>query len=187
MNTLSLYKLLRKKSLLGFSLVELLITMIISTIVLLSIGMISTISNSSYNKVRHEADIYNDISHGLKFIQNKVHSAQSVSRKDPTGNWKSEYLLIDNTTAVGVYPCQSNCETASELHLAYFPDTTNTNVREILLKITNVLTNDIDDPVERDVILLDITSSSGFFTLTLSGRKSKVPFNIQTKILKRVK
>jgi len=184
-----MYNMLKNK-IQGFSLVEMQIAMVISVIVILAIGFIASISNNTYNKVRQEAELYNDISHTIKMIQNRVHAAQSASVITTVSNpWGSPRLIIDNS-AFGIYILSSQ-----ERALVFLPDKDDASgcpnhdgtTCEVLISTSNVLNNLLTDPIERDVLTLTITSSTNYYTLVITGRKDKIPFNFQVEVLRRVK
>ena len=63
----------------GVSLVELLVSIVVASILILTIGVLSDIPQKSYKKINSEQQIYNDISYGFKLMQNKVRASSILS------------------------------------------------------------------------------------------------------------
>jgi len=59
----------------GFTLVELIIGMLVSSILMLVVGIISIAGHTSYEKLRKESEVYNDAYSGINLIQRSVHRA----------------------------------------------------------------------------------------------------------------
>jgi len=92
----------------AFSLMELLVAMAMAAILALTMGAISEIGNRGLNKVRREAELFNNVSHMFKTVQYLVRRGSSLSAVCPAGAWQSGSCLQVNTGAVnnavfGVY------------------------------------------------------------------------------------
>jgi len=66
---------LRHFSCFGVSLVELQVSLLIASILVLTIGAIAGVSQTSFRKARYEASVYNDLTYVFKKIQSRVRSA----------------------------------------------------------------------------------------------------------------
>jgi len=73
----------------GFTLTELTVALVVGLMLMLVIGMISSIGYRTDVNVRREAELYNDIFFGFDLIQRRVREAQAVSATANT-------LSVDN-------------------------------------------------------------------------------------------
>ena len=154
------------KSSKGFSLTELLISLIITFILILTIGVISNIALASFNRLSSKQQTYNDISYAFKRIQFKVRNASFIATGNKASPWVSnEHFLIDGDT-FGLYQ-------------------TSATVRDLIYDdgVTKEKILTVAQPGLINLALNNITSSS--VTLTISGTKDKTDFNLQTTILRR--
>ena len=159
----------------GFSLVELLIGIVIGAILVLTIGVLSSVSLGSYNRFSKESEVYNDIYYGFKLIQNRIHANKVSIVTNPGAPWKSDKIVITGTTErFGLYqPTGSN-----SIELIRFPDATETlNNREIIFSIP--INSQWANPT------LTVTPSGNTFAINLQGTKDNLPFNLSTTILMR--
>lgn len=118
----------------GFTLVELLISIIIASIIILTAGGLSRISLNSFYKALNKQQIHNDLSYGLKLIRNRFRNAEASSVRKNTsasGSWVGKTLLEIGNEAFGIY--QTN--NSSKLEFVHLPDKSNENNREVLLTI----------------------------------------------------
>ena len=87
----------------GFTLIEILITLIVASILVLAMGAISHISLTSYKRLRDRASIMSDVMYAFKFIQNRVHAAHVVESQTVGTPWVGGFKLICNNSAFGIY------------------------------------------------------------------------------------
>ena len=149
----------------AFSLTEMLVSIVVAAILVLTIGVISRISTGTYASLTKEAQVYNDISYGFKLMQNKVRgSGNHIIIKSVSGSWVSSRLEVGKHT-FGIFQNGSNRE------FSY------------------------DDGLKREVIfsvqssgVLNLTFSSvtnDTATVRLDGEKDKIKFDMSTIILRR--
>ncbi len=94
----------------GFSLTELLVSMLAATILFLIVGTIATIANTCFNKAEREQQIFKDISYGFKFIQNRVRASSGLQIIALANPWQGRQLQINAGGEIfGV--CQSGNQT----------------------------------------------------------------------------
>lgn len=62
----------------GFTYSELIVVLVIAAVILLTVSALSSIGNSSYENVRKEAEVYNDIYFGFNLIARYVRSSGTV-------------------------------------------------------------------------------------------------------------
>src|SRR5690349_13746798 len=85
------------KNIKGLSIIELLVSLVVSSIIILMVGVLSSIANRSFNKLNKEQSIYSDISHGFRLLQYKVRNAASLTAGTTLSPWvTNEYFLIDS-------------------------------------------------------------------------------------------
>ena len=159
---------MRKNS--GTSLVELLVSLIVTSILILTIGVLSTISNTSYKKALTAADLYSEIAFGLKMIQNRIHKAttpitQPLAQASP---WVSNRLIVDNE-AFGLY------DNSSSWDFVHLPNKTNATTREVMFSV----------PKSNPTPSLSFTVTGNSIVVSLSGKKNNVPFSFASKIIRR--
>ena len=187
----------------GVTLVELLVSLLIATVLVLTIGAISEISLKSYTKNRQRISTISDIYYGFKVVQKHIREAKTITQitsaslertedQLTVNSWQtpSKAMELDNGL-IGVFrsvPTQSSylvpmCE------FVYIPDKTkaidSTN-KDILIQV--------EDPGNscstlRWSILCDTTNclNPRNVTVNIKGTKNNLPFNISTKIYKRIK
>jgi len=68
----------------GFTLTEMIIGMLITSILILTIGVMSSTGISSYSKLRKQAEAYNEIYSAVSFIEHSVRGAKNISLADNT-------------------------------------------------------------------------------------------------------
>ena len=157
----------------GFSLVELLISIVIASILILTVGVLSSIANSSFNKINNVQLIYNDISYGFKLLQNKVRTSPTISVTAVSGSWVSPRVTVDAGN-FGIYRNTTNNPPTREFSYD------NGITREVILSVS--------DPNNSSTIL-DLTATLSATlkatTVTITGIKNNIPFDIQTTIWKR--
>ena len=167
----------------GFSLIEFQVGILISAILVLTIGVLSSMAQSSYAKISKEETVFNDAAYAFKLMQNKIRSSTSMSVKgNPTNPpWKSSQLLFRYSQVVGgieTFPegafglYQANGSTTVDL--VYMPDTSK-SAKEVLMSLKAGQTFSFT--------LSNITTQS--LTVQLSGTKSGIPFDISNVVLRR--
>jgi prepilin-type N-terminal cleavage/methylation domain-containing protein len=153
----------------GFSLIELVTGLAIGAILLLMIAAISNIGNNSYQALRKEAAVYDDIFFGFNLIKQCVRKASAISieKNWPDPPWKSEILIVDNS-AFGLYQEGEN----QRIDFVYLKDRT--------------------EPTDRDIILtgaqtptLDFSQDGRLITVNLKGEKDRVRFDLSTAVMRR--
>ena len=155
----------------GFSLIELLVSIIVASILVLMIGVLSSIANSSFNKVNNEQQIYNDISYGFQLIQNQVRISPTLSITAASGSWVSPRVSV-SAGSFGIY--RNTTYSPATREFSYDNGTT----REAILSVP--------DPNNSSAVL-DLTAalSTNAITVTITGTKNNIPFNMQTTVTKR--
>ena len=166
-----IHKDLRSQS--GTSMVELLVSVVIAVIVLLTIGAISQVAIRSHNRCFNETEIYADVSYGLKLMQKRVRESMSVAVDTPGGSWTGSRVVIGNKTgndsAFGLY------QNTGTLDFVYVPDVTVEATREVITSV----------PVA-ETITLTPTLGTGSVEVQIQGEKSGVPFDLSTVIMRRL-
>ena len=155
----------------AFTLTEVLVSILISAILILTIGVISSISNSTHTKLEREAQVYNDITYGFKLIQNRVHSVSSIKPPiNQTGNWIGQHIEVGNG-AFGLYEAPGG----KSRDFVYVPDKSDENAREAIFSV----------PKPAD-LALTVTSDTKSFTINIAGTKDNMRFNLSTTAMKRI-
>jgi prepilin-type N-terminal cleavage/methylation domain-containing protein len=154
----------------GLTLVEMLVTLVIAAIMMLSIGVLSGMSNRSYARQREEAAVYTDVSYGFKLLQNRVHEGGSLQVLSQSGQWQGNRLMISSHQVFGIY--QASGSTTKEF--VYLPDSTNENNREIILSVPA--------PGSLNV---NVSVTGGAVNLQVYGTKGKTPFDFSTVVVRR--
>ena len=176
----------------AFSLIEMQVSLVVAAILVLTIGAISSISLSSHNRMRKEAELYADIFYGFKLIQNRVReSSVGVSIVGQSNPWTGSRLVINNSTgtndeAFGL--CQYNssgsnplCVTSgSNIALVHWPNytaSTTVNAGEVIFSTPFSGSN---------LALTFSTPDANTIIVNLSGTKDNIPFNLSTTIKRRI-
>lgn len=135
----------------GYTLTELIIGMLISSILILTIVVMSTTAVSSHHYLSKEAEAYNDLYYGVDMIERSIRRAQDVS-VDTTQN----ILTADNF----IFRIDQG-------DLVYF-DTANSNKRNVIINGTGATNLQFvpssADPESYTAVISD--------TITLSGGKT---------------
>ena len=170
----------------AYSMVEMLITLVILGIMILTVGAISQVSQSSHYKQRLELDAINDVNYGFKLITYDIRSASSISPLvAQTGNWRGNHIELVNgglTVAFGVY------RTNNVRDFVFIPDMTkditNSNNRSIILSVPDTADSSTNLSF---VPTYDAVNSPNKMIVEVSGTKDKLPFDLKATILKRSK
>ena len=150
----------------GLTLTEVLVGLIIGSIVLLSIGVMSSTAIGSYERLRKESEVYADISYGFNLIK-------YAARNSSTANATNTTLTCGNRT----FQTQGND--------FVYQDSNGTH--PIITGVSTPLdfkiycSQDAGGNWELD----KCSSSSTIFHVTLSGKKDKVAFNLYTDVMRR--
>lgn len=161
----------------GFSLIELLISIIVASIVILTAGGISKISLISYNKELSKQETYNDLSYGLKLIRNRFRNAEAGSVRNyipASGVWAGQTLLEIGNEAFGIYKPNNT----SQRDFVHLPDKSNANNREVLLTVP-------DDNLVWTITCDPTCPGPNAVTVVISGIRKKNPFHLETTIARR--
>ena len=151
----------------GSTLIELLIGLIAAAVLVLTIGVLSSMANSSFCKLNREQQIYNDISYGFKLLQRKVRGASLIAAGNKSAPWLNGQHFLIGSDAFGLYQTS-----ATVTDLVY----DNGITKETIFSVPQPGTISLSFPVA-------ITAQS--VTISLSGVKDNIPFNMQTTITKR--
>ena len=144
----------------SFTLTELVIGLAAGAIVILTIGVISSVGISSSNKLRKEAEVYNDIRFGFDLIE---HSIRKAKAKDVTVDEANATLKLDG------FLFQKD-DVKGEFFYTIDPDTT---TRHVIITGVNGLQFTPHPPIGK-LIQVD-----------LSGSKEGVAFYLSTSAMRR--
>jgi MSHA biogenesis protein MshO len=135
----------------GFSLVEILITLIVSTIVVLMVASLGTMAYKSYKGLRSNSDVYNDSQYALQVIREAVRQSfttipatSSTCLTVPTSAATNDYFYSNGTTGFifGVTACGNTASASNKTiisgvtNLAFTPTVTSTNMESQLVTVT---------------------------------------------------
>lgn len=153
----------------GFTLVELLVGLVIGAVLVLIVGVISETSVGSHERLRREAEIYNDIFHGFNLIKHSVRNGVNVEVVN--GTIIGDMVDKDNSFAVtGNFTLRE--QNNSDLIFTY------TNI-----STSNTTNNTIIAGV--DGLDFDPNQTPELITVKLSGQKDRVNFNLTTEAMRR--
>jgi len=152
----------------GFTLAELIIGMLISSILILTVGVISGTAVTSYEKLRKEAQAYDDLYYGVDLIERSVRRAESVS-------WGSNTLTLgmwDNTTNPpqpysAIFQNNGNS-------LTYKRDSRSSDAPDIVMQGVSNLTFAPNPP-----------TNTTLFNATLNGTKDNIVFTRSISVMRR--
>ena len=179
----------------AFSLTEMLVSMIIAAVMILTIGVISSISTSTYSSLSKEAQVYKDIAYGFKLMQNRMRSVQNYTIIPPAARptWASSnppwinLITLDNAAgadmAFALYRTTSG--TAKRMFV-YVPDTEAT-INCINRTNCEVIFEVLDPNNSSANLDLTLSSGSNAVTAQISRTNADNPFDMTTTILKRAK
>lgn len=161
----------------GFSLIELLISLIVAAIIVLTAGTLSDIGLITFNKQSSKQAVYNDLSYGLKLIRNRFRNADSSSVKKNTAassSWLNNTRLEINNEAFGIYKPNNS----TQRDFVYLKDKSDESKREVILSVPE---GDLDWTISCDTVC----PSPDAVTIVLKGTKNKNPFHMETTIARR--
>jgi len=156
----------------GFTLTELVIGMLISSILILTIGVMSGVGTSSYGKLRTEADVYNELYSGVSFIEHSVRSAQGISF---TNNSLIATGLIEIDPPNRTYDCTI---TVSSLGNSMYDLIYNDTLSHTATIMKNVENLSIQEEPDSD-------AANGFFSARITGIKDNVSLALPLKVFRR--
>jgi uncharacterized protein YdeI (BOF family) len=139
----------------GFTIAELAAGIFIGAILVLSIGSISSISHASFERLRQEAEVYNEVHSGFDLMNKAVHNAESVS--------------IDDTSTVLT---AGNLVFQKQGEDFIFRNTTDNTTHKIIEGVQNLN-------------LVFSSPSTKFISVAISGKKNKVDFVFTNKVMQR--
>ena len=154
----------------ALTMVELLLTLVISSVLILMIGSISNIALGSHKQLKEEGDVYSDLYYGLSQIS---FLARKATLLKPDNTWPSP--LNCNTLFVD-YPVDPTVDPADPSYVTYqcafglYLDGQNMKL---------IYVPDISLPAskwERKIILekIDITPRPLFFVTAISGQSVRI-------------
>ena len=155
----------------AFSLVEMLISIVVAAVLVLTIGVISSLSTSTYASLTNEAKAYNDITYGFKLMQNRVRASSSLGLTAASGSWVSQRVAV-SAGSFGIYRDTTHSPATREFSFD------NGVTREIIFSQP--------DPANSSAVLnLTATPGTNSVTVTISWTQNNVLKNMSTVMLKR--
>jgi len=163
----------RKK---GFTLIELFMAILISSVLILMVGALSQIAFSSHDQVRKEGDLYSDLFYGFNLLTYSVRNALTV-----------EVLVDELNNTKGLNLANSAYNRTFGNNNTSFQYTDSTGVYNIIDGVSNL---NFDFRCEKDIVtgnwLADSCSaSSKIFHLILTGSKDNEPFDLVSDVMRR--
>lgn len=151
----------------GYTLAELQAGLILGIILILMIGSISSITATSYQRLREEIDVYEGIFWSLTIVSSRIRAASVLTKEVWANPWLNEVLIFDDQ-ALGVY------QDSGERQLVYLADKDNPANRKILFSV--------QDPY----LIMSVTMpGSRYVTINLVGSLRNVPFDLTNTIVRR--
>jgi prepilin-type N-terminal cleavage/methylation domain-containing protein len=160
----------------GFTLIELLVSLLISSILILMIGVLSSTANRSFSKANDQQGVYSDLSFGFKLLQTKVRSASTLAAGNKPAPWVSgEHFLINTSGVFGL--CEFNfntnqCQAGGSDRALVYSDSAS---QQVILRI----------PPPDSITVSFPSLSATAVTIMISGTKDDVPFSIQSTAARR--
>lgn len=151
----------------AFTLVEMMVSLIIGVVLTFVILTLGHLNQNSYEGIRKESMVYDDIFCGFELIKNSLRKAQDpVTIANWTNPpWKSQVLVVGDT-AFGLY--QSN----STVDFVYLKNKNNTTQRDVIL-------------AGASPINLTFSQNATLFTTRIQGKKYSKPFNLTDSVSRR--
>lgn len=137
----------------GFTLTELIVVMVIVIVVLLTIVALSEISNRSYTNLRNETEVYNDIYFGFNLISHYIRNSSKVSVNSTQDELTAGEVIFRKSGA----------------NFIYHDNLANTD-HNIITQVNNLACSFVP------------SVNNKLITVTLSGNKGRVSFNLSTDI-----
>jgi len=138
---------MKKESVKALTMVELLVALVISSILILMVGVLSNIALSSHKQLREAGDVYSDIFYGLSrmtFLARKA-SVLTLDNTWPNPPWVSNVLIVDNS-GFGLYQ-----PAGQKVDFVFVPDKNDKTVTEPLLTQADTMTFTVSTPVGKSV------------------------------------
>ena len=162
----------------AFSLIEMQVSLLIASILVLAVGALASMSTKSYNKIQSQAAIYNDVTYSLKMIQNKVRSSIAAPTVDVSKNpsiWLDGKQLVIDQGAFGVYKTIDS----PVREFVYLNDKNNETNREVLFRF---------EKNEDELMFSPSSTASECSSLMVKfkGTKDKIPFDLSSCIVRRI-
>ena len=173
----------------AFSLIEMQISLVAAAILILTIGVLSSIGTSTYAGLTKEAEVFNDLSYGFKLMQNRGRSS-NISYMCPTGQWTSGIVVVNaGAESFGIFRNMLNNPPTREF--SYLNGTT----REVILSVPdprnspdvlNITAPDTCTDPPSGYLMCGTTNNPVYaINVRISGIKDKVPFSMCSTILRR--
>jgi prepilin-type N-terminal cleavage/methylation domain-containing protein len=142
----------------GFSLAEMLISIVVASVLILMVGILATAAGTSFNRVNKQQQIFNDISYGFKLVQNKVRVSTGISKvaKPASTPWRSDKLVI-GSAGFGIYRNTRNGG-INYRDFAYIPNLAVETTQEHILSIRD--DGDLDSNLTMTIIGCDCTHNT---------------------------
>lgn len=142
----------------GFTLVELLVGLVVGAVLVLIVGVISQVSVGSHERLRREAEVYNDLFYGFNLIKHSVRNGLIVSADGANNTLTADNFIF-------------RASPGNSSNLIYTKISDNSNYT-IISGVTG-LNFDVDG------------SNDPLIVLNLSGQKDRVNFNLTTEVMGR--
>jgi len=156
----------------AFTLIEMLISLVVAAILVLTCGVMASIGNANYVKVIREGQMHADIAYGFRLLENYVRESQNIKPPETVGGaWVGARLVVDGG-AFGLYQLPGN----PNIDFVHVPDISDETVRDVLISVP--------DPGMTFFPEYSITTNS--VEVELTGVKYKIPFAYATIIARRV-
>ena len=155
---------------------ELLVSILIASVLILTIGVMTTVANNSFKKANFRQSVYNDLSFGFKLLQAKVRVANSIATGNKPAPWISgQHFLINTNATFGL--CQysfstDQCQSGGSETALVYTDGAN---QETILRVPAPGTITVSFPA--------LTTTA--VTISVSGAKNGVSFSMQTTATRR--
>ena len=167
----------------GFTLVEMLVSLIISSILILMVGVLSEIANGTYNKVKKEQEIYGDISYGIKLLQFKMRNSSSIAPGSQPAPWISGQHFLIGSGIFGLYQTSGTV-----VDLVYDNGVNRETIFSVpqpgIIAVT-IIDSATLNPITTATKSIDLTISGEIDVKTAIAKTNRIKFNMQTTILRR--
>ena len=169
----------------AFTLVEMLITLIVAAILVLTMGVLSDLAMSTTTKLRRETEIYNEVLHGYKIMQKHMREASSCAMITPSSvSWIGDIVECPATPGVegiafGVW------DNAGDRQLVFLEDKLDDTNREVIVEVPS------NNAFPNNTLTIGGTLNPGYLDVTIQGSKGvasrnnnvdEIPFQLNTKI-----
>ena len=161
----------------GFSLVELQVSIVIASIMVIAIGTVASIGTKTFNNYQEEARIFTDIGYGIRVLQKKVRESLSYETVNvpavDSDQWINPQLKVDDEL-FGLYQ-KSGSDRREFVHLK---DWTNVSEREVLFSLPAG-----DNP---NWSFIDCADGPGLCISLNNNTDADVPINLSARIKRRI-